>query len=334
MVGEHFNVSVETPEAEASIEEVPMVEGEGSHEPGQEEGSGGDTSRRSVLQTTASAIAGGAFLSAGTVDALAQEDGRLDVETTDVEVLGQAQDDSIQARTTGAVAGMSNYDCERCHVGAQIQPADSHEWYGGLQTIKHAPHDGFRVAVSLSISGLTPGRYYCRLCACPATRKRIQPGTIILIIVNQRQRVKKKKRTKKKRKKKKKKHKKKKKKQRVDKKKLKKAYKKQCPCPIYHPERYHLTVSGGTASSPRRYAFRASSHDIEQVEVSTAPSYVPDHGVTRNYEDYIDGQTVTGAVASGADSYICRGEVTDIRVDNDVSVYIHGTDLSDAVGGY
>lgn len=337
MTGEKTDVSMDRPEFEMRVEEITTEEASAhqqNRDSVQEQDLDGSISRRNVLRTSASALAGGTLLSlgAGTADAFAQDDGRLDVETTDVEVLGQGQDDSIQAETTGQVAGMSNYDCERCHVGAQVRPADSNQWNGGLQTIKHTHYDSFRVAVSLSISGLTQGKYYCRLCACPATRNRIQPGTIIVIIVNQRQRVKKKKHKKKREKKKK--HKKKKKKRTVDKKKLEKAYKKRCPCPIYHPDRYHLTVTGGNASTPQQYAFRASSNAIEQVDVSTAPRIVGDHAVNINHEDRISGRTVTGAVAGRADSYICRGEVTDIRADRGVSVYIHGTDVSDALGGY
>lgn len=294
-------------------------------------------SRRGVLRGAGALATTGGVLSGTSGTALAQDSG-LNVRTTNVEVLDQQQD-TVKARTTGRVSGMSNYDCERCEVGAQVQKADGNSWHGGLQTVKHAPRDSFRVGVTIAISGLTPGRYKCRLCACPITRNRLFTANVIIIVLNTRDQHKDKKKHHKDKKKyhkdKKKKHHKDKKKKRYDKKKLKRAYHKPCPCRRDHGQWYHLMICGGGGRNVKRYAFRATTRDIRRISLSAAPSQFAHKHVTIDSEDAVKGRTVTGAVAGGGDAYVCRGEVSDIRVDNGARVYVNGLDVTDAISsGY
>lgn len=295
---------------------------------------GGAATRRDVLRTAGAAVAGGSLLTA-TVDRVAaapHDGGELDVRTTDVEVLGDGTNDDDsgdrEVRTRGRVSGMSNYDCERCEVGAHVRPVGDDRWYGGLRTVEHTHADSFRVAVTLA--GLHPGRYECRLCACPITHTDLFVANVLIVVVAGGDREKKGKddRHEKKEKdhhdEKKKKH----------REKLKKAYRESCPCRLRHPDRYHLMVCGHDSHTVNEYAFRVSSDDIRRVGASNAPDVVPSRDVTVDGEDFIDGTVVTGAVAGGGDSYVCGGELADVRVAGGASVYVNGKDVTDAVRGY
>lgn len=293
-------------------------------------------SRRNVLRTTASALAGGSFLAtvAGEGAATPHDGGELNVRTTDVEVLdgGGTHDDEEgdtgEVRTKGRVSGMSNYNCERCEVGAHVRPVGDDRWYGGLQTVEHTHRDSFRVAVTLA--GLHPGKYECRLCACPITHSKLFVANVLIVVVERKDAREEKEH-----------HEDEKKKKHYDEKKgkhhekLKKAYRKTCPCRLHHPHRYHLMVCGGNPGNVYEYAFQVSSSDVTRVGVSNAPDVIASRHVTAtDTEDYVDDNVVTGAVAGGGDSYVCRGEVTDIRVDDGASVYVNGVDVTDAVSRY
>jgi hypothetical protein len=286
----------------------------------------GPLTRRAVLGTAASALAGGSLLATVADEAAAapHDGGELDVRTTDVEILDDEEhrdgDEESEIRTKGRVSGMSNYDCERCEVGAQVRPLGGNRWYGGLQTVEHTHRDSFRVGVTLA--GLHPGKYECRLCACPITHTNVFFANVLLIVVKRAKEGKKKKYKGKKKKK-------------NDEKKLKKAYRKTCPCKLTHSRKYHLMVCGGSPSNVCEYAFRATTSDITRVGVSNAPNVVASRHVTAtDTEDYIDGDVVTGAVAGGGDSYVCRGGITDVRVDTGAYVYVNGMDVTDAVSRY
>jgi hypothetical protein len=274
--------------------------------------------RRTVLRTTASALAGGSLLASVAEEGAAapHDEGELNVRTTDVEVLdgGETEEgETGEVRTKGRVSGMSNYDCERCRVGAHVRPLGDDRWYGGLQTVEHTHRDSFRVGVTLA--GLHPGKYECRLCACPITHTDLFVANVLIVVV-ERERKKKKKKKK-------------------GKKRLKKAYHEQCPCRLHHPRRYHLMVCGGNPSNVYEYAFRATTSDIRRVGVSNAPNVIPSRHVTAtDAEDYVSGDVVTGAVAGGGDSYVCRGEITDMRLDHGASVYVNGMEVTDAVSRY
>ena len=262
------------------------------------------TSRRSVLRAAGGLFGGTAAASAASGQAAAQDDG-LNVRTTDVEILDDQQG---EIRTTGRVSGMSNYDCERCEVGAHVQPFGDDQWYGGLQTVKHTHRDSFRVGVTLA--GLRPGKYRCRLCACPITRDHVFTANVIVIVVTEKR-----------------KHEKDKKKKKKHRKKYKKAYKKRCPCAYHHPDQYHLMICGGGGRDVKRYGFKVSSSDIERVGYSNAPHVISDRYVTLDTEDYVDATVVTGAVAGGGDSYVCGGYLEDIRADPGASVYLNGAEI-------
>ena len=289
--------------------------------------------RRDVLRTAGTAVAGGSLLAATAERGAAapHDGGELDVRTTDVEVLddGKRHDEGEdsehgEVRTTGRVSGMSNYDCERCEVGAQVRPLGGDRWYGGLQTVEHTHRDSFRAAVTLA--GLHPGKYECRLCACPITHTNLFVANVLILVVRSEGKKKKKKHGKKENK-----HHEKKEKHR---KKLKKAYRKTCPCGLHHPDHYHLMICGGDAHAPRKYAFQASSYDIQQVAVSNAPDVVSSRHVTIDAEAAIDGTVVTGTVAGGGHSYVCGGTLTDARVEPGASVFVNGSNVTAAIGSY
>jgi hypothetical protein len=273
-------------------------------------------SRRTVLRTTASALAGGSLLTAAADEGAAapHDERELNVRTTDVEVLDSGKTGKVGA--TGRVSGMSNYDCERCRVGAHVRPLGDDRWYGGLQTVEHTHRDSFRVGVTLA--GLHPGKYECRLCACPITHTNVFVANVLIVVVDREDD-----------------HERKKKKKHHGKTKLNKAYRKTCPCRLHHSRRYHLMVCGGSPSNVCEYAFQATTSDITRVGVSSAPDVIPSRHVTAtDTEDRVEGDIVTGAVAGGGDSYVCRGEVTDMRVDTAASVYVNGEDVTDAVRRY
>lgn len=275
-------------------------------------------SRRTVLRTTGSALAGGSLLATVSGDAAAttQDGGELNVRTTDVEILDDEKEGDV--RTKGRVGGMSNYDCERCRVGAHVRPVGDDRWYGGLQTVEHTDRDSFRVAVTLA--GLRPGRYECRLCACPITHTDLFVANVLIVVIERGHVHEKKKEEKEKY---------------HGKKKLKKAYRTACPCRLHHPHQYHLMVCGGDAGTVYEYAFRATTSDITRVGVSNAPDVVPSRHVTAtDAEDYVNGDVVTGAVAGGGDSYVCRGEIEDVRLDRGASVYVNGENVTDVVSEY
>lgn len=262
-------------------------------------------SRRNVLRGAGGLLGGGLVTTmAGAERATAQDNGGLDVRTTDVEVLDEQRG---EIRTKGRVGGMSNYDCERCEVGAHVQPVGDDRWYGGMQTVRHTHRDSFWVRVTLV--GLRPGRYRCRLCACPITRDTVFTANILVIVIDGDDRKHKKGKHEKKH------H------------KHKKAYERRCPCRLHHPNRYHLMVCGGGGTDVNEYAFKVSSSDIERVGVSNAPDVIADRHVTIDTEDYVNGTIVTGAVAGGGDSYICDGYLEDIRTDRGTSVYINGMEV-------
>lgn len=306
--------------------------------------------RRAVLGTTASALAGGPLLATFADEAAAapHDGGELDVRTTDIEILGDGTGsregdggEEGKIRTTGQVSGMSNYDCERCEVGAQVRPVGDDRWYGGLQTVEHTHRDSFRIGVTLA--GLHPGKYECRLCACPITHTDLFVANVLIVVVTRGDRHERKKKKKKKHRDEKKHHEKKKrhdekkrhdKKKHHGKKKFEKAYREQCPCSLQHPGRYHLMICGGDAHTVREYAFQVSSHDVHQVGVSNAPDVVSSRHVTLNGEVTIDGTAVTGAVAGGSHSFVCGGELTGIRVAEGASVYVNGSNVTKAARGY
>lgn len=260
-------------------------------------------SRRSVLRKGASAVAGGSLLTASAGRGAATQDGGdrpLDVRTTDVEILGEES-----AETRGEVGGMERVDCERCRIGAQVARAGHDEWYGGLRRVVTG-RTSFRVAVTLT--GLRPGRYHFRLVACPVTHDHLCFGNSLTVVVRAGGRRKQK---------------------RDDHhgKQKEKKKKRGCPCDSDHPDRHHLTLCGGSGDRLRDYAFMVSGDDIEKSARSCAPSAVGHHAVTVDGEDRLRGDIVTGALAGGGDSFLFGGELTDMRCDDGVSVYLDGERL-------
>ena len=292
----------------------------------------GLASRRNVLKTGAAALAGGSLLTAGASEsAAAQDGGALDVRTTDVDVLSDGQD--AEVRTSGRVSGMSNFDCERCEVGAHVRPVGGDRWYGGLQTIEHPAGDSFRAGVTLA--GLRPGRYECRLCACPITRTDVFVANVLLVVIEGKD-------------------------DHDDHHHdcdghhddyhdcdddhhdghhgcddgLDCAYRKTCPCDLSHSGWCHVLFHGGNASNPLDYAFRLSRRGVRQVGVTNAPHAIPSRHVTVDTEEEVHGTVVRGGLAGGGDSFLCRGRFTDVRIEQGVSVYVNGHEVTDVVDEY
>lgn len=263
-------------------------------------------SRRTVLRGTGFAVAGGSLLAGATEKGRASggRDDGLNVRTTNVEVLDGGE--NAKTETKGRVSGMSNYDCKRCEIGAEVQPVGDDEWYGGVRTVDHVPYDSITVAVTLA--GLHPGRYRCRLCACPITRDHLTYGNVVVIVV----------------------------KDDDDdehdghhhgKSKLRAAYGKTCPCRLHHPGYNHVMVCGGGGRTIFEYEFAVASRHARRCSVSAAPSVIDDHHVTIDGEDFVRGELVTGAVAGGGDSYLFRGPLTDLRAEGGASVYVNGVEV-------
>lgn len=274
-------------------------------------------SRRTVLRTAASALAGGSFLigAANEGAATSDDDAELDVRTTDVDVLDDGEDGEIRA--TGRISGMSNYDCERCEIGAHVRPMGGDAWHGGLRTVEHTHRDSFRVGVTLA--GLHPGEYECRLCACPITRTDVVVANALFVIVERDEPSRKKDRHDGKRK---------------DRDALEAAYRTRCPCDLHHPDQCHLLIRGGSPSNVCDYAFRVPGGDVRRVGVSGAPDVISSRHVTVDTEEVVGTTVVTGGVAGGGDSYLCRGQVADVRFDRGASVYVNGYDVTDAVSDH
>lgn len=252
-------------------------------------------SRRNLLRS-AGAVAGGSLLTtvSGRGRAATRDDERpLDVTTTDVEVLGRET-----AETSGEVDGMDRVDCRRCRIGAQVSPVGSGEWYGGFHDVVTA-RVSIRVAVTLA--GLRPGRYECRLVACPITHDAMCFGNSITVVVGP---------------------------GRGERKKRERREKQSgCSCGHDHAERHHLTVCGDDWRVAREYAFMVSGDAVRKSSRSCAPGVVGHHRVTTDRGDHVGGDIVTGAVAGGADSFLFDGEVTDLRRDEGVTVYLDGAEL-------
>lgn len=285
-------------------------------------------SRRNVLRGLGSVLAasGGSTAVAG---ATAQPDQSLSVETTDVEILESDSGESdhqhgrggLQARTTGRISGMQEIGCERCELGVQLKPAGGNSWYGGLQTVQHTPHNSMRVAVTIVLSNFRSGEYQCRLCARPlldSSSPGLSVGNPVTVTVEGEAG-----------------------RDHTDDKdspvkpgKLRRAARRQCPCHLHHPNRTHLTVTGG-GSTVHDYTFRSSRRDITRNGASAAPHAISDRHVTvTDTDDYIAGRVVTGTVAGGGDSFLFSGELTDMHVDDGISVYIHGMEVTDAIAVY
>lgn len=294
-------------------------------------------SRRTVLRTATSALAGGSFLigAANEGAATSDDDAELDVRTTDVDVLDDGEDGEIRA--TGRISGMSNYDCERCEIGAHVRPMGGDAWHGGLRTVEHTHRDSFRVGVTLA--GLHPGEYECRLCACPIIRDDLFVANVLLVIVERDESSGKpdhhgessgktdhhgessgktdhhdgK---------------------RKDRDALEAAYRTRCPCDLHHPDQCHLLIRGGSPSNVCDYAFRVPGGDVRRVGVSSAPDVISSRHVTVDTEEVVGSSVVTGAVAGGGDSYLCRGRLAEVRFDRGASVYVNGYDVTDAVSDH
>ncbi|WP_137283620.1 hypothetical protein [Halorussus salinisoli] len=275
-----------------------------------------EVSRRTVLRSGATAVAGGSLLTplSGRARATSHDESHrpLDVRTTDVEILGEdGAETTGKAKTTGAVDGMEKVDCERCKVGAQVAHHGHDEWYGGLQRVVTA-RTSFRVAVTLA--GLRPGKYQFRLVACPITHDALCFGNSITVVVRGHGR--KKEKHGKKKHGKEKKH---------EKKKRKKRGKKdRCPCGRDHGGKHHLTLCGGDWRSANEYAFEVSGGGIRRSGRSCAPSVVGHDAISVDRSDRIRDDIVTGALAGGGDSFLFSGDLTDLRCDDGVSVYLDG----------
>lgn len=138
------------------------------------------TSRRRVLRGAGGLLSGGALTAMSDAGRAAQPGGdELNVRTTDVDILDP---EPGEIRAKGRVGGMSNYDCERCEIGAFVRPLGDDQWYGGLQTVHHTHRDSFWVGVTLV--GLRPGRYHCRLCACPVTLDTVFTANILAVVID------------------------------------------------------------------------------------------------------------------------------------------------------
>ncbi|WP_276300340.1 hypothetical protein [Halorussus lipolyticus] len=274
-------------------------------------------SRRGLLRRGAAAVAGGSLLTAsadrGGATPHGGDERPLDVQTTDVELLGGTDSGGGdggdgRAKTTGKVHGMDRVNCRRCRIGAQVSRAGHDKWYGGLQRVVTA-RSSFRVAVTLT--GLRPGRFRFRLVACPVTHDHLCFGNVLTVVVRAGGRRKKKK-----------------KKQKHHKKKKKKRKKRgKCPCGKHHPDKHHLTLCGGDGDRLRDYAFMISGGGVEKSRYSCAPHAVGHHAVTVDGEDRIRSDIVTGALAGGGDSFLFRGDLTDMRCDDGTSVYLDGREL-------
>jgi hypothetical protein len=265
-----------------------------------------DHSRRSVLRQGASVVAGGALLTGLTGSASATphggEDRPLDVRTTGVEVLGtDSSETTATTKTAGKVDGMDEVDCEECRVGAQVAREGHDRWYGGIHGVVTA-RVSFRVAVTLV--GLRPGRYKCRLVACPITHDHVCFGNSLTIVVKDGHHERKKK----------------------EKKKKKHHDEKgdDCPCGYDHPDKHHLTLRGDDWKSVHDYAFEVSADRVKPFTRSCAPDAIDHEFVTANRYDAIHGDVVTGTVCGGGDGFLFAGDVTDLRCDDGVSVYLDG----------
>lgn len=285
-------------------------------------------SRRTVLRSVGSVLAAGGASAA--VGSATTQDRSLTVETTDVEILDGDRGngdhrhgaDSQPLRTTGRISGMEDIGCERCELGAQVKPVGHDSWYGGVQTVRHTPQNSMRVTVTVVLSNVRAGKYECRLCARPIlgdAATSLSVGNTVTLTLgggastnpgrDDKDSVK-------------------------NPRKLRRAAQRRCPCSLSHPNRTHLTVAGG-GGDVRDYLFRASRRDVSRVGASAAPRQISDRHVTvTDTDDYVAGRLVAGTVAGGGDSFLFSGELTDVQLDPGISLYVHGTDVTDAVAVY
>lgn len=293
---------------------------------------GGDESplsRRTVLRGVGSVLAAGS--ASATVGSATTQDRPLTVETTSVEVLDDEHgdgghrhgSDGQQLKTTGRISGMEDIGCERCELGAQVKPVGHDSWYGGVQTVQHTPQNSMRVTVTVVLSNVRAGKYECRLCARPIlgdAATSLSVGNTVTLTLgggastnpgpDDKDSVK-------------------------NPRKLRRAARRRCPCSLSHPNRTHLTVTGGGGGDVRDYLFRASRRDVSRVGASAAPRQISDRHVTvTDTDDYVAGRLVAGTVAGGGDSFFFSGELTDVQLDPGISLYVHGTDVTDAVAVY
>lgn len=264
-------------------------------------------SRRDALRRGVGVVAGGSVLPALAGRASATPHGGsnqpLDVRTTDVEVLEQSGTETAEqngTRTTGTIDGMDEVDCERCRVGAQVSRPGHDRWYGGVHDVVTAK---VSVRVAVTLVGLRPGKYQCRLVACPITHDHLCFGNPITVIVKGGHG-----------------------KRKHHEKRNGKREKKRddCPCGHDHPGMQHLTLCGVDWTMVHDYAFMVSGERVAPFTLSSAPSAVDHEFVTANRTDAVHGDIVSGSVAGGADSFLFPGEVTDFRCDDGVRVYLDG----------
>ncbi|WP_158057522.1 hypothetical protein [Halorussus halophilus] len=250
------------------------------------------TSRRAVLRWSASAVAGGSLLTA-TGAARAQDGPPLNVETTDAEVLSRDR-----AKTRGRIGGMDRVDSRRCKVGAQVARIGEDDWYGGFHSVVTGA-TSIRVAVTLT--GFGTEKYKCRLIACPVTHTRTCYGNALTLDFRRYGEEKR------------------------SKKKHDEKRRDRCECKGDEDrEKHHVTFCGGGGSTVLDYQFAVSGDHIEKSAKSCAPDAIDHRWITVDSEDCIDGNVVTGAVAGGGDSFRFTGELTDLRCDDGVHVYLDG----------
>jgi hypothetical protein len=89
-------------------------------------------------------------------------------------------------------------------------------------------------------------------------------------------------------------------------------------------EKHHLTASGGGAKTVLDYAFRASDGPLRKSGRSCVPHVIDHEYVTVDDSDHVDRDIVTGTVAGGGDSYLFHGDITAMRCDDGVRVYLDG----------
>lgn len=84
-----------------------------------------------------------------------------------------------------------------------------------------------------------------------------------------------------------------------------------------------LSISGGSADNVLDYEFSVT----DQVRKSTA------RGASINDEDVIDGNTATGAIAGGTDSYEFGGKISSFTIDGNATIYLNGSEVTaDSLG--
>ncbi|WP_433629639.1 hypothetical protein [Halomicrococcus sp. NG-SE-24] len=93
----------------------------------------------------------------------------------------------------------------------------------------------------------------------------------------------------------------------------------------------HIVVFGGSPQNVIRYQFTASGHVRKSGSSGGAP--IADQHVTIDNEDSISGGRVRGAIAGGGDAYQFSGELTQMQVDGDATVYLNGQQIDPTSAG-